>query len=153
MFIASMKNGSVCVALACWLAWSELFIYEADHKGAPCNSCHVFPDVGFFTASCWPCWPFGSVTTDHLLIAGPSGTSTRLGRQGPPESWSLIQHLKHVRAETSLFGVYCESCQTCSVSRNACLPLQGQIPEPVGSQEQVRCLESQSGCSQRVECL
>lgn len=39
-----------------------------------------------------------------------------------PVVW-LIQHLRRVRAETSLLGVYCKSCQTCSVSRNDCLLL------------------------------
>lgn len=49
MFIASMKNGPVCVALACWLARSEPFIHKTDYKRAPCNSYRVFPNVGFFT--------------------------------------------------------------------------------------------------------
>lgn len=42
------------------------------------------PKCGIFhRASCWPCWPFGSVTTGHLLIAGSSGDQPQAGQAEP----------------------------------------------------------------------
>lgn len=55
------------------------------------------------------------------VFRGPAPSRAGKAHQNPVV-W-LIQHRRHVRAETSLLGVYCESCQTCWVSRNDCLSL------------------------------
>lgn len=113
---------AVTVLPPAWrLAQREPFTHGLYHKGTPWNSVsHVSECAVLHRASCWQWWwPFWSATTN----LGLQETSSRLGRQGPLESRSLIQRLKHVRAETSLLGVYCRSCQTCSVSRNDCCPL------------------------------
>lgn len=70
-----------CVALACWLARSEPFTHEIDHKGAPCNSCHVFPNVGFFTGH-------------HVDHAGHSGLWLQVTWQRPAPGWAGRAHQK-----------------------------------------------------------
>ena len=138
-----------------WLAQMGPSAHGLHHKATLQLPCQVFPDVAFSRASCWQWrWIFQSVTTGHLPMPGPSWASPGWAGRAhqKPVVW-LIHCLRHVRAETSLCGVYCQSCQTRSVSRNDSLPLPtaGSL-EPVGSQQHTRFHEAQSGCLQGVEC-
>lgn len=82
---------------------------------------HLFPNVEFFTGH------HADDEGDHRSLANIWSLKT------PAQGWAgrvhqkpvvwLIQQLRHVRAETGLLGVYCKSCQTCSVSRNDSLAL------------------------------